>query len=162
MDKNTVLGKALYLEFRRDQYTIQLVFTPETIDENGEFVPLTLMRRQISNYHPRKTWRFDNAGTSAVATHKAEVLSSISGNTFLEFDEPTAKFHAKTALQFAKPLLSQLFHQGWKLEKSPFAIEYSFEDLTLIRSGSTPQGLVRRILRSRDALGFDKNLFATV
>jgi hypothetical protein len=160
MDKNTVLGKALYLEFRRDQYTIQLVFTPEAVDENGEFVPVTLMRRQISNYHPRKTWRFDTAGHQARIDHKSEVMDT--DGKFKEFDEATAKFHAKTALQFAKPLLSQLFHQGWKLENKPFSLEYSFEDLALIRSNSTPQGLVRRILRSREALGFDKNLFATV
>ncbi len=161
MDKNTVLGKALYLEFRREKYTLQLVLTPEALDENGEYQPLTLMRRQISSFSPRKTWRFDNAGNAVKQERKDAVLGL--GAEFKEIgDETTAKYLSKNTLQFIKPLLSQIFHQDWKLEKQPIAIEFSLEDLTLIREGNTPQGLIRRILRSRDALGFDKNLFATV
>ncbi len=161
MDKNKVLGKALYLEFRREKYTLQLVLTPEALDENGEYQPITLMRRQISSFSPRKTWRFDNAGNTVKQERKDAVLGL--GTEFKEIgDEMTAKYLSKTSLQFVKPLLSQIFHQGWKLEKTPLAVEFSLEDLALIRENNTPQGLVRRILRSRDALGFDKNLFATV
>lgn len=160
-NKNTVLGKALYLEFRRDKYTLQLILTPEALDENGEYQPITLMRRQISSFSPRKTWRFDNAGNSAKQERKDAVLGL--GSEFKEItDLTTAKFLSKNSLQFVKPLLSQVFHQGWKLEKQPVAVEFSLEDLMLIREQNTPQGLIRRVLRSRDALGFDKNLFATV
>lgn len=161
LNKNTVLGKALYLEFRRDKYTLQLVLTPEALDANGEYQPTYLMRRQISSFSPRKTWKFDNAGNATKNARKDVVLGL--GSSFKEIDElSTAKFLSKEALQFVKPLLSQVFHQGWKLEKHPVAVEFSLEDLNLIRENSTPQGLVRRILRSRDAFGFDKNLFATV
>lgn len=158
MDKNKVLGKALYLEFRRGAYTLQLVVTPEAIDENGEFRPTTLMRRQISEHHPRKSWRFDTAGNSQRTTRQSEVVTP--EGSFKQFDLAEGKFKAKEALQFVKPILSQVFHQGWELQKQPVAIEFSLEDLALIRENNTPQGLVRRILRSRDALGFDKNLFA--
>lgn len=158
MDKNKVLGKALYLEFRRGSYTLQLIVTPEAKDENGEFRPVTLMRRQISETHPRKSWRFDNAGNSVRAIRQADIIEP-TGN-FKTFDLADAKFKAKEALQFIKPILSQVFHQGWELQKQPVAIEFSAEDLALIRDNATPQGLIRRVLRSRDALGFDKNLFA--
>lgn len=157
MDKNTVLGQALYLEFRRGQYTLQLILTPEVIDENGELRPTTLLRRQISETHPRKSWRFDNAGHTKAVERKAVLEPS---GEFKKYDLAEAKFLAREALQFVKPILSQVHHQGWELQKQPVAIEYSFEDLTLVRSQNTPQGLIRRVLRSRDALGFDKNLFA--
>ena len=75
MDKNKVLGKALYLEFRKEQYTVQLVLTPEAVNENGEYVPMRLMRRQISAYHPRKTWRFDTAGSGVINERKDALLN---------------------------------------------------------------------------------------
>ena len=159
MDKNKVLGKALYLEFRKEQYTIQLVLTPEAVNENGEYVPIKLMRRQISSYHPRKTWRFDSAGLGSENSRKDAVIQFDS--TFKQFETADAKYHAKTALQFVKPLLSQLHHQGWVMEKSPFAVEFAQEDATKIDEGSTPQGLVRRLLRTREALGFPTDLFKT-
>ena len=157
MDKNTVLGKALYLEFRRGQYTLQAILTPEVIDENGELRTTTLMRRQISEHHPRKSWRFDSASTVKRAERNA--IRHPDG-TFKEYEISEAKFLAQEALAFVTPLLSQVHHQGWTLQKQPVAVEYSFEDLTLVRSQSTPQGLIRRVLRSREALGFDKNLFS--
>jgi hypothetical protein len=159
MDKNKVLGKALYLEFRKEQYTVQLVLTPEAVNENGEYVPMRLMRRQISAYHPRKTWRFDTAGSGVINERKDALLNFDS--TFKQFETADAKYHAKTSLQFVKPLLSQLHHQGWTMEKSPFAIEFAQEDASKIADNATPQGLVRRILRTREALGFPTDLFAT-
>lgn len=159
MDKNKVLGKALYLEFRKDSYTVQLVLTPEAINENGEYVPMRLMRRQISVHSPRKTWRFDSAGVGAMNSQKETVLQV--DNTFKQFETADAKYVAKTALQFVKPLLSQLHHQGWVMEKSPFAVEFSQEDAQKVEQSATPQGLVRRILRVREALGFPSDLFAT-
>ena len=158
MDKNKVLGKALYLEFRKEQYTVQLVITPEAVNENGEFVPMTLMRRQISSYHPRKTWRFDNAGNAKIAERKNDILNV--DFSFKEMELDKAKYYAKMNLQFVKPLLSQLHHQGWNLEKNPVAIEFSQEDSMKIGKNETPQGLVRRILRVREALGFPSDLFA--
>lgn len=158
MDKNKVLGKALYLEFRREQYTVQLVVTPEAVNENGEYVPMSLMRRQISSYHPRKSWRFDNAGNAKNAERKVEVLNL--DGSFKELPLDSAKFSGKMGLQFVKPLLSQLHHQDWKMEKTPVMIEFSQEDAEKISKSETPQGLVRRILRVREALGFPSDLFA--
>ena len=157
MDKNTVLGKALYLEFRRGDYTLQIILTPEVVDENGELRTTTLMRRQISEHHPRKSWRFDSARTADRALRN--VVRNPDG-TFKEYELSEAKHFAQQGLAFISPLLSQVHHQGWTLQKQPVAVEYSFEDLALVRSQSTPQGLIRRVLRSREALGFDKNLFA--
>jgi hypothetical protein len=159
MDKNKVLGKALYFEFRKEQYTIQLVLTPESVNENGEYVPIKLMRRQISSYHPRKTWRFDNAGSGATNEHKERVLQF--DNSFKQMETADAKYVGKMALQFVKPLLSQLHHQGWVLDKTPFAVEFAQEDATKISESATPQGLVRRILRTREALGYPTDLFKT-
>ena len=158
MDKNKVLGKALYLEFRKEQYTVQLVITPEAVNENGEYVPLTAMRRQISAYHPRKTWRFDKAGSSAIESRKNDVLNV--DFSFKEMELDKAKYYGKMNLQFVKPLLSQLHHQGWSLQNKPVAIEFSQEDSMKIGANETPQGLVRRILRVREALGFPSDLFA--
>lgn len=160
MDKNTVLGKALYLEFRRENYTLQMVLLPDSIDETGNYTPVTLMRRQISSYHPRKSWRFDKPSYSLVPELKGIAVDM--ENKPLVLDVDTAKVVAKTHLQFVKPLLSQLHHQGWTLQKQPVAVEFSHEDRTLVEGKNTPQGLVRRILRSREAFGFDKELFATV
>ena len=81
--------------------------------------------------------------------------------SFKQMETADAKYEAKQQLQFVKPLLSQLHHQGWVLEKSPFAVEFAQEDATKIAEGSTPQGLVRRLLRTREALGFPTDLFKT-
>lgn len=158
MDKNKVLGKALYLEFRKEQYTLQFILTPEAVNEAGEYVPLTLMRRQISAYHPRKTWRFDNAGHGKRIERMNDVLNVDFSFQGMELNQ--AKYYAKRDLQFVKPLLSQMYHQGWKLEHKPVAVEFSQEDSQKISENATPQGLIRRILRVRDAVGFPKELFA--
>lgn len=160
MDKNTVIGKALYLEFRRENYTLQMVLLPDSIDELGNYKPVSLMRRQISSYHPRKSWRFDSPSYSTTPTLKEYAVGA--DNTMNVLDLTTAKFVAKMNLQFIKPLLSQVHHQGWTLQNKPIAVEFSHEDRTLVEGKNTPQGLVRRILRSREVFGFDKELFTTV
>jgi hypothetical protein len=56
-------------------------------------------------------------------------------------------------------IMSQLFHQGWKVNSRPLAVEVSEEDAMKVHDGKTPPALIRRIDKARIELGYSKNYY---
>jgi hypothetical protein len=150
------VGKAVYLEFRKGNYTYQMVMTPITSTLDGsKVVPASKMVRRISSYHPRRNWNF----TSIPTTGDFALGRDVHGN-FEFMDELGAKeFAARAIFRLAGSELDSLAHQGWELYKQPIAVEVSYKDIASIASGKTPNELMRRIERSRKSFDFSEALF---
>ena len=149
-------GKALYLELRKENYTYQVIVTPPAIDVEGNYVPASVMERRISSWHPRRNWNF-----SSIPTNADFALARTAVGGFEQLDVDTAQHTgAKHIQRLLARTLDSLFHKGWTLFKQPVAVEATYKDLELIKSGKTSNDLVRRIERSRKSFGFPEELFA--
>jgi len=154
LDKK-VVGKALYLEFRKDNYTYQMVITPPTATVDGVVIPACVMERRLSSWHPRKNWQF-----SSVPTTGAFAIERDANGSFKETDLNRAQHvGADHAHRLLSRTIDSLMHRDWKLFKHPIAIEATYKDVELIKSGKTSNELVRRIERSRKAFNFPEALF---
>lgn len=151
--KKDAVGKALYLEFRKDQYTYQVVITPHAITLENEVVPPAFIRRRVSLWHPRRNWQIDKLNRVEVPTRDAD------GNFEQNSVEVGVENFAETAYGFIKGQFNNLLAQDWKLYERPLVVEFSYEDLTAIRDGKTPNQLYRRIERSRKAVAWSDELF---
>lgn len=151
--KKDAVGKALYLEFRKDQYTYQVVITPHAITLENEVVPPAFIRRRVSVWHPRRNWQIDKLNRVEVPTRDAD------GNFEQNSVEVGVENFAETAYGFIKGQFNNLLAQDWKLYERPLVVEFSYEDLTAIRDGKTPNQLYRRIERSRKAVAWSDELF---
>jgi hypothetical protein len=149
-------GKALYLEFRKDNYTYQVIITPPAIDIEGNYVPASAMERRISSWHPRRNWNFSSVPTNADFALQRDADGSFSQMLDTAQAQFVASVHIKRLIART---LDSLFHKGWALLKQPVAVEATYKDLALIKSGKTSNDLVRRIERSRKAFGFPEALF---
>ena len=149
-------GKALYLEFRKDNYTYQVIVTPPAIDVDGNYVPASAMERRISSWHPRRNWNF-----SSIPTNADYAIARTAVGGFEQVDVDTAQHIGENhSNRLLARTLDSLFHKGWTLFQHPVAVEATYKDLALIKSGKTSNDLVRRIERSRKAFGFPDALFA--
>ena len=151
--KKDAVGKALYLEFRKDQYTYQVVITPHAITLENEVVPPAFIRRRVSVWHPRRNWQLDKLNRVETPTRDAD------GNFEQNSVEVGVENFAETAYGFIKGQFNNLLAQDWKLYERPLVVEFSYEDLTAIRDGKTPNQLYRRIERSRKAVSWSDELF---
>jgi hypothetical protein len=154
--KKDSAGKALYLEFRNKQYTYQVVVVPHSISLENEVIPPVFMRRRVSIWHPRRNWQITKF--QGVPTPERDAYGAFSKNlsevSSEEFVEKTYHYVAKT--------FDNLFSQDWKLYERPLVVEYSYEDLALLANGKTPNGLYRRIERSRKAVSWGDSIFNEV
>lgn len=152
-------GKALYLEFRKDVYTYQMVMVPDIIALDGQdLTGAAVMSRRTSVWHPRRNWGFSS-------TRKASTLlmrDPVSG--FVQTDADFAKSFASETIDSLALLttMNQLFHRGWTLFRAPLVVEFSYKDMEMIRSAKTPTDLIRRIQRSREAAGWGESLHNAV
>lgn len=148
-------GKALYLEFRKENYTYQMIATPPAIDVNGNFIPACAMERRLSSYHPRKNWNF-----SSVTSNDTFKIERDASGDFSQIDLTSASEIGALHIQrLLARTMDSLFHRGWTLYKQPVAVEVTYKDLATIKSGKTSNDLVRRIERSRKHFGFPEELF---
>jgi hypothetical protein len=149
-------GKALYLEFRRDNYTYQMVVMPNTISMDGaKVVPATVMTRRISSWNPRRNWGFadnrrarlviDRDPVAGFVQYEAERAREVAGDVFKSLD--------------LQSTMSSLFHKGWTLFKTPLVVEFSYKDIQTAQQSKTPNDLIRRIQRSREAAGWGDSYF---
>ena len=151
--KKDAVGKALYLEFRKDQYTYQVILVPHSISLANEVVPPAFIRRRVSVWHPRRNWQLDKLTSAPVPTRDA--YGAFEQNPVeIGVEDFVSKVYAKIAGQFAN-----LNAQGWTLYERPLVVEYSYEDLDAIQNGKTPNQLYRRVERSRKAVAWDDSLF---
>jgi hypothetical protein len=150
-DKDKVVGKAMYMELRKETQTYQVLITPDGIASSGKNVPSMLFRRQISSAQPRKGWK--HAG-----------LPTISVNEFGVFQKRTTEEAidtAKTRFEFVASTFNQLAAYGYLMYKQPIYVEVSVDDLDGIRAGKTPYKVLGRITRVRRSLGFGESLFVS-
>ena len=149
-------GKALYLEFRRENYTYQMVVMPNTISMDGaKVVPATVMTRRISIWNPRRNWGFtdnrrarlviDRDPVAGFVQYEAERAREVAGDVFKSLD--------------LQSTMSSLFHKGWTLFKTPLVVEFSYKDIQTAQQSKTPNDLIRRIQRSREAAGWGESYF---
>ena len=149
-------GKALYLEFRKQQYTYQMVVMPNTISMDGTtIIPATVLTRRISTWNPRRNWGFSDNRRSRIVIDRDPVAG------FVQYEAERAR---EIASELFKSLgldstLNQLFHKEWTLFKTPLVVEYSYKDITTAQTSKTPNDLIRRIQRSREAAGWGESYF---
>jgi hypothetical protein len=152
MANANVIGKALYLEFRNDGLTQQVLFTPEGITTSGKYVPLTTYRRRISALAPRKAWR---QMSTAFRSETDPITNKL---------VPLGKEHASATIPdrvgYTDGLFAQLLNSSWQLHVKPITVEVTSDDLEDVRLGKTPYKILARITRSRRALNFGEALYA--
>lgn len=143
-EKNKVVGKALYVEFRNGTQTYQMLLTPDGVSSSGRAVPSTMYRRQISKSKPRRAW-------------KTYSLPALPLNAFGAYETQSLDDAAQSAnsrIDYMTTTLSQLNSYGYKLYKNPILVEVAQEDLESIRLSKTPYKILGRITRVRRTLGF--------
>lgn len=153
-DKKDIAGKALYLEFRKEQYTYQTIATPVSVlaDKSG-IVSFSILRRRISVWHPRRNWSHDLSREKTFAR-----------DAYGEFEKTS---NLEDANEKANKILggvygnhwSSLVNQEWQIFKKPLAVEFTYEELDTIASGKMPVSLYRRIERVRKNQGWGEDLF---
>lgn len=153
-DSATLVGKALYLEFRKGVNTAQIIITPEAMTTEGAFVPAGTWRRQISQWSPRKPWKtyFANGVDIRKALH--EPLNEI---VALPTKDEAVSFGQSSILDLTNTM-NNLYNNEWKLFMTPIVLDFSYEDLLNTKAWETPTALIRRILRARKELGFPDEL----
>lgn len=150
-----VVGKALYLELRKDNYTYQLIITPPAFTQDGTAIPACVMQRRLSSWHPRKNWQF-----SSVPTTGNFAIERNANGDIKEQELNRAQYvGAEHAYRLVSATLDSLIHKDWKLFKQPIAVEATMKDVELLKSGKTSNELIRRIERSRKAFNFPEELF---
>lgn len=153
-----LVGKALYLEFRKGVNTAQIIVTPEGIDDKGRYVPVSTWRRQISSWSPKKPWKCYVAGNTEILNARKELCIG----EIKQIDDPDlALTMANNTLVDLTNTLNNLYNAEWKLVEKPIVIEFSVEDLLNTSAWETPQALIRRIGRARKELGFPEELIET-
>ncbi len=149
-------GKALYLEFRKDNYTYQMVVMPNTISMDGaQVIPATVMTRRISSWNPRRNWGFADNRRSRIVIDRDPVAG------FVQYEAERARELAGDVFKSLdlQSTMSSLFHKGWTLFKTPLVVEFSYKDIQTAQQSKTPNDLIRRIQRSREAAGWGESYF---
>lgn len=158
-DDTTVVGKALYLEFSNvedydNSFVSQHILLPDAVI-GTTFYPARVMARYISKSSPRAQWVFSNFVSGPE--------SSRSGyhQTILDRDESGSVVHKSLDIKTASDLsyfaianyVARVYEtaRNWHLVGSPIAVEVTAGELHMASLEDTPQGIIRRILRSRDA-----------
>jgi len=149
-DKDKVIGKALYMEFRQGQNTYQAIMTPDGLTSDGRSVPATLYRRQISKFHPRKAWK----------TYSLPNLNKDEFGNFKKYSGDECKSVIDSRVAYLETIFSRLETHSYRLYKQPIVVEVSLADLEEIRNARTPYKVLGRITRIRRHLGFGEQLFA--
>jgi hypothetical protein len=144
-DKDKVVGKALYMEFRTpSNATYQMLITPDGISSTGRAVPATVYRRQITKTKPRRAWK----------TYSLPALPLDSFGAYGIQTKDDAHEMAVTRLNYMATTLTQLESLSYKLYKNLILVEVAQEDLESIRLSKTPYKILGRITRVRRTLGF--------
>jgi hypothetical protein len=150
MEKNrTPVGKALYIELQKANSAYQIIFVPGYKDpRDGERKLPVALKRQVSEISPRKQWKI-----AKTWGHGASDLRKTIGSLSRQDAVETMFYNSLNSV------MSQLFHQGWKVNSRPLAVEVSEEDAMKVHDGKTPPALIRRIDKARIELGYSKNYY---
>lgn len=149
-DKDKVIGKAVYMEFRSGSQTYQMIITPDGISSEGKNVPSTIYRRQISKLKPRRAWK----------TYALPKLPQEVSGAFYTRTSQDALAGALERLGFTESTFSRMDAYNYVLYKQPIVVEVSQADLNEVRLSKTPYKILGRITRLRRHLGFSEQLFS--
>jgi hypothetical protein len=151
--------KALYLEFRKQNYTYQIIAVPATVSiDNSKVIPPMFMSRRITSWSPRKNWAFS---TSPVVAEVSAMVSRDAMGAITQITKDEAEKYASQVVQKGAGLLfDNISTRGYTLYKQPITVEASYKDISLMNNSSTPADLYRRILRSRESFGFGAEVVA--
>lgn len=147
------VAKALYLEFRNENNTYQVIVTPEVVDFHGNVRKATSITRKISSWHPRRNWNFEVSREGIFSGRRDPSTGGV-----IATDKSTAVSLAIQSIPLGLTQnLARLVSQGYTMFKAPIAVEMSFEDVDTIQASKTPLGLIRRIQRTRVAAGWGED-----
>lgn len=142
-----VQGQALYLEFRKNFATIQVIITPDGYAEGDVKTNAVFFRRMLSSHQLKKRWK-------AYPLRATSVLQEASDAGIVLEEQIVAEAISQRALNLYD-YLDSLVRGGYKLvNDKPIYVELSKEDFTSIRKGDTPTKAINRIKSARTALGF--------
>lgn len=131
-----VLGKALYIEFRRETEVSQLILTPEIQNpiKDSRIKPYIITRNMRSDTK-RRSWRYSSG-------------PRIGYETTVHSMEEVFKYH-NAQIRWITPTLIGYESGGWKVFKKPLVVEISSDDAIDIYDKKTPSALIRRIMKAR-------------
>lgn len=147
--KNTLVGRALYLEFERPSQVTQVLIMPEGRAADMAVVPMTTYRRRLTIAAPKKNWR---QFTSSKILNPG-VTPTTDTHTDLQLREMT-----RDVLSLTDSLYVSLITNGWKIVKRPLVVEVSADDLLAVRRGHTPYKVIGRIMKTRKSWGFPEKI----
>lgn len=153
--QQTLAGQALYLEMSNAKGdTAQLLLVPMGIIDGKVSQPV-MLRRTLTQWSPRAQWQLDKIQTRQVPT-----IPSGTTATFGTMSNEEAQALSLEVLSPIRNQLSYLMEKGWTLRNNkPLVVEVSQQDLIDVNGWSSPQGLLRRVLRTRKEAGFPEELF---
>lgn len=144
-NKPKVMGMGIYLELPNangDQAT-QILITPEGKNEKGQEVPMAINTRTISDWSPRKQWRQTFMRPEATLFTAEEKALSMSD-------------------QIERILKRQMKFGLTTLRGSrPIVFELTDTDFTDILNWKAPASALRRIQKTRLALGFPEKPYTS-
>lgn len=144
------LATALYLEFRRENHTSQVVMVPPYNNSvSTTFEAPRIITRQISSENPRRPWKFFSSSVES----RPDLLTT-------ENDPTTSALRALPVLNEMSSFFAGYYAGGWRLYKTPITVGLSQDDLNDITAKETPNAFLRRVLRARAEAGFDPDLWA--
>lgn len=144
-NKPRVIGTGIYLELPNEtgQQITQIMITPEGTTEKGQAVSMAVISRTISDWSPRKQWR-----TNFVRPSK-------------ELTEPSDRAFEMTQ-QIERTLQRQIMYGLKELRGSrPIVFELTDADFTEISEWKAPASALRRIQKTRLALGFPEKIYTS-
>jgi hypothetical protein len=158
---NTSHGTCMYLEFRKDSTTAQIVIVPEHAREGSASAgpaPAVLMHRRqdISKAQRRQRWDFE---TIVAPNLDARAVNPVTGLIRKGESLQVAMQEASVMYRQIAPFIESLFSSGFQLYKAPLLMEIGPAEIQALDSGNRPDGLLRRIDRCRKDAGFSAELW---
>ncbi len=151
-----VRGKALYLEFRNQAATFQLLVHPDGVSSQNDYVPFGVFYRSLNASYPKRPWTTAKVSRTTVGPRMIEA-----GKMLTLTDANLVISTSKKFQEHVDSIFDQLTRQGFSVYKQPVIVEISNVDLDEIGSDSTPYALFRRVMSARKALGFPEDLLTT-
>lgn len=149
----THTSRALYLEFRRDTHTSQILIVPSVLQDSGDkFFPAKIITRQVSKLNPRRSWRY-----YGFVSESKILPEELSGST--EAVEAYINSEIQPTMLELGPLFAGYQAGHWEMVAQPLSIEMSEDDIKDTTATNTPQALLRRVMKARAVAGFPEELF---
>lgn len=135
-----VVGHMLYLEFRFEKSSYQMMMFPPLKTSSLWQMPFTVFRRQISPAVARKQWRCYQGPTPSV-TMPGPGSAEVQASTWLS--------------ALTDSTIQQLSTRGWTLYKEPIVVELTQQDVDVAAKGKLAYKALGRVNKSRKFLSFE-------